>query len=145
MFEKGVDHIIGGHPHVVEPIEVREGADGKHLLAYSLGNFVSNQSRPNTYGGAMVRMTLAKKGGKTTLTDCGYNLYWVSRPPDSGNKHGYVIYPACHTTEGLTTIERNKRETILKSTRELFAKHNIGIEEYMIDGSEAPKVNVEKK
>ena len=145
MFEKGVDHIIGGHPHVVEPIEVREGADGKHLLAYSLGNFVSNQSRPNTYGGAMVRMTLTKKGSKTTLTDCGYNLYWVSRPPDSGNKHGYVIYPACHTTEGLTTIERNKRETILKSTRELFAKHNIGIEEYMLDGSEAPKANVEKK
>ena len=145
MFEKGVDHIIGGHPHVVEPIEVREGADGKHLLAYSLGNFVSNQSRPNTYGGTMVRMTLTKKDGKTTLTDCGYNLYWVSRPADCGNKHGYVVYPASHTTEGLTATERTKRETFLKTTRELFAKHNKGIEEYMLDGSEAPKVNVEKK
>ena len=36
LFEKGVDHIIGGHPHVVEPIEVREGEDGKHLLAYRM-------------------------------------------------------------------------------------------------------------
>ena len=77
LFDKGVDHIIGGHPHVVEPIEVRDTLGGKHLLAYSLGNFVSNQSRPNTYGGTMVRMTLTKKDGKTTLTDCGYNLYWV--------------------------------------------------------------------
>ena len=145
LFAKGVDHIIGGHPHVVEPIEVRETNGEKHLLAYSLGNFVSNQSRPNTYGGTMVRMTLTKKDGKTTLTDCGYNLYWVSRPPDSGNKHGYVVYPASHTTDGLTSTERNKRETFLKTTRELFAKHNKGIEEYMLDGSEAPKVDMEKK
>ena len=145
LFEKGVDHIIGGHPHVVEPIEVREGVDGKHLLAYSLGNIVSNQSRPNTYGGTMVRMTLTKKDGKTTLTDCGYNLYWVSRPADCGNKHGYVVYPASHPTDGLTSTERTKRETFLKTTRELFAKHNKGIEEYMLDGSPAPKINTEKK
>ena len=132
LFEKGVDHIIGGHPHVVEPIEVREGEDGKHLLAYSLGNFVSNQSRPNTDGGTMVRMTLTKQGGKTILTDCGYNLYWVSRPPLSNNKHGYVVYPARYPTDGLTTTERTKRETYLKNTRDLFSKHNKGIEEYLV-------------
>ena len=132
LFEKGVDHIIGGHPHVVEPIEVREGEDGKHLLAYSLGNFVSNQSRPNTDGGTMVRMTLTKQGGKTTLTDCGYNLYWVSRPPLSNNKHGYVVYPASYPTDGMTATERTKRETYLKNTRDLFSKHNKGIQEYMV-------------
>ncbi len=132
LFEHGVDHIIGGHPHVVEPIEVREGEDGKHLLAYSLGNFVSNQSRPNTDGGTMVRMTLTKQNGKTTLSDCGYNLYWVSRPPLSNNKRGYVVYPASYPTDNMTATERTKRETYLKTTRDLFAKHNKGINEYMV-------------
>lgn len=144
MFEKGIDHIIGGHPHVVEPIEVREGEKGRHLLAYSLGNIVSNQSRPNTYGGTMVRMTLTKKDGKTTLTDCGYNLYWVSRPADCGNKHGYVVFPASHPTDGLTTTELNKRETFLKTTRDLFAKHNKGIEEYLVDSLSVRQTNVDE-
>ena len=93
LFAHGVDHIIGGHPHVVEPIEVREQNGEKHLLAYSLGNFVSNQSRPNTDGGTMVRMTLTKRDGHTTLTDCGYNLYWVSRPVTSGRRQ-YRALPA---------------------------------------------------
>ena len=131
MFAKGVDHIIGGHPHVVEPIEVREANGEKHLLAYSLGNFVSNQSRPNTDGGTMVRMTLTKKGGKTTLTDCGYNLYWVSRPV-LNNKNRYVVYPAGYPTDGMTASEKSKRETYLKNTRDLFSKHNKGISEYEV-------------
>ena len=95
-----------------------------------MGNFVSNQYKPNTYGGYMVRLTLTKRNGKTTLTDCGYTLYWVSRPVDSGNRNGYVVYPISYPTESLTAAERTKRETFLKTTRELFAKHNKGISEY---------------
>ena len=43
--EQGVDLIIGGHPHVVEPMEMRHSAkwDKDVLLIYSLGNFISNQ------------------------------------------------------------------------------------------------------
>ena len=130
MFEHGVDHIIGGHPHVVEPIEVREGEDGRHLLAYSLGNYISNQSRPNTDGGTMVRITLTKRENKTTLTDCGYCLYYVSRPVNSGRKQ-YRVIPASYPDDQLNASERAKRATYLKTTRDLFAKHNKGIEEYL--------------
>jgi len=129
MFEKGVDHIIGGHPHVVEPIEVREMNGERHLLAYSLGNYISNQSRPNTDGGTMVRLTLTKRDGHTTLTDCGYCLYWVSRPVNSGRKQ-YRVIPASYPDENLNAAERTKRAAYLKATRDLFAKHNKGIEEY---------------
>lgn len=131
MFRQGVDHIIGGHPHVVEPIEVRGEGNDRHVLAYSMGNFVSNQYKPNTYGGYMVRLTLTKKQGKTSLTDCGYGLYWVSRPVDSGNRNGYVVYPAGYSTDNLTQAEKTKRDTFLKTARDLFAKHNKGIEEYI--------------
>ena len=132
LFAKGVDHIVGGHPHVVEPIEVRGEGQDKHLLAYSLGNFVSNQSRPNTDGGTMVRMTLVKENGKTWLEDCGYNLYWVSRPVTSG-KRNYRVLPASYPDDSLNAMERTKRATYLKNTRDLFSKHNKGIEEYMVE------------
>ncbi|MBO4658978.1 MAG: CapA family protein [Prevotella sp.] len=135
LFAHGVDHIIGGHPHVVEPIEVREQGGEKHLLAYSLGNFVSNQSRPNTDGGTMVRMTLTKRDGHTTLTDCGYNLYWVSRPVTSGRRQ-YRVLPAGYPADRLNATERAKRDTYLKNTRALFAKHNKGITEYIVEVAE---------
>ncbi len=128
MFAHGIDHIVGGHPHVVEPIEVREMGGEKHLLAYSLGNFVSNQSRPNTDGGTMVRMKLVKEGGRTYLSDCAYNLYWVSRPVTSGLRH-FRVLPSSYPSDSLNATERSKRDTYLKNTRALFEKHNKGIKE----------------
>lgn len=48
LFEAGADVIFGGHPHVVEPIDVRtiENPDGTTrtgYVVYSFGNFVSSQ------------------------------------------------------------------------------------------------------
>lgn len=59
---KGVNHIIGCHPHVVQPIEVREDSltNEKHLVVYSLGNYISNMSARRTDGGLMVKMELVK-------------------------------------------------------------------------------------
>jgi poly-gamma-glutamate synthesis protein (capsule biosynthesis protein) len=45
LVEGGVDVILGHHPHVLQPIEVVDTADGRRaLVVYSLGNFISNQS-----------------------------------------------------------------------------------------------------
>lgn len=45
LIEGGVDAIVGHHPHVLQPIELFETADGRTgLVIYSLGNFISNQS-----------------------------------------------------------------------------------------------------
>lgn len=61
LFNEGVTHIIGGHPHVIQPLELRKDSLGrKHLLAYSLGNFISNMSAPNTDGGLMVEIKFSK-------------------------------------------------------------------------------------
>ncbi len=44
----GADVIIGTHPHVIQTIEMLTNEDGSSTLcAYSLGNFVSAQSRPD--------------------------------------------------------------------------------------------------
>ena len=46
MLEAGASAIIGHHPHVLEPVETYTTQDGRDtVIFYSLGNFLSNQSR----------------------------------------------------------------------------------------------------
>lgn len=88
LFEAGADVIIGGHPHVVEPMEIREitNADGTTrtgYVIYSLGNFISSQRYENGIMkdiGLILDMEFEKKGGKTTLTEWKFAptyVYWT--------------------------------------------------------------------
>lgn len=48
LFEAGADVILGSHPHVIQPMEIREienpdGSKRKGVVIYSLGNFISCQ------------------------------------------------------------------------------------------------------
>jgi poly-gamma-glutamate synthesis protein (capsule biosynthesis protein) len=46
MLEAGASVIVGAHPHVLQPIETYKTQDGRDaVIFYSLGNFLSNQSR----------------------------------------------------------------------------------------------------
>ncbi len=46
MMEAGASVIVGHHPHVLQPVETYRTADGRNtVIFYSLGNFLSNQSR----------------------------------------------------------------------------------------------------
>jgi poly-gamma-glutamate synthesis protein (capsule biosynthesis protein) len=65
--------ILGHHPHVLQPVELYRRADGRAaVIAYSLGNFISNQSRNYVPGvspdrvaaprdGALLRIALARR------------------------------------------------------------------------------------
>jgi poly-gamma-glutamate synthesis protein (capsule biosynthesis protein) len=76
LLEQGVDAILGSHPHVVQPAEyvtVQRGeAEYTGLVAYSLGNCVSNMSpSPRDYG-LYVQLTLVKQpDGIVRLYDAG--------------------------------------------------------------------------
>jgi poly-gamma-glutamate synthesis protein (capsule biosynthesis protein) len=46
MLEAGATVIVGGHPHALQPIETYQTLDGRDtVIFYSMGNFLSNQSR----------------------------------------------------------------------------------------------------
>ena len=46
MLEAGASVIVGHHPHVLQPVETYRTQDGRNaVIFYSLGNFLSNQSR----------------------------------------------------------------------------------------------------
>lgn len=124
LIDKGVDHVIGGHPHVAQPMELLN--DGQNFVAYSLGNVISNQSMPNTYGGYMVRLDFVKNDSLTMLSDCAYIPYWVSRPHDNDFKHNYRLLPLDEPNSLLTAKERQQRDTISQAIRTLFEKYNVG-------------------
>lgn len=55
MIDWGADIILGHHPHVIQPVEYIERADGtKGVVCYSLGNFISAQEfGPRMIGGML--------------------------------------------------------------------------------------------
>jgi poly-gamma-glutamate synthesis protein (capsule biosynthesis protein) len=131
LIAQGVDHVIGSHPHVLQPMEVRADTqvNDKHLVVYSLGNFISNMSKVHTDGGAMVKLELKKLWGITRLEKCSYSLVWTSRPVLSGKKN-YELYPSEYIMKPLKDEEFIRFSKFLDNSRQLFEQHNKGIKEY---------------
>jgi poly-gamma-glutamate synthesis protein (capsule biosynthesis protein) len=132
LIEEGVDHVIGSHPHVVQPIELVPSDEypTQHAVVYSLGNFISNMSKKGTDGGAMVRLELKKVHGITRLIHSDYSLVWTSRPVVSGKKN-YEVYPASFIGQSIRNEEFSHMNLFLVQSRALFHKYNKGIEEYI--------------
>ena len=93
LIDQGVDLIIGGHPHVVEPMEIRHSDKYNKdvLLVYSLGNFISNQRDIDSRGGAMVKVSVTMVAGKPLVHDARYKLFFVQKPSYRGEN--YVVIP----------------------------------------------------
>lgn len=134
LIKKGVNLVIGSHPHVMQPMEKRYSADGRSnaVIVYSLGNFVSNQSQPNTDGGAMARITLVKDTLGTRIHQAAYSLVWVYKPTENGKKKYYILPAARYENDSdfIDAANLKKLKTFLKNSRELFNSHNIGFCEY---------------
>ena len=50
LCDMGIDVIVGGHPHVVEPVDLLQSTvdpEHKTVILYSMGNAVSNQRLGN--------------------------------------------------------------------------------------------------
>ena len=66
LIEAGADVVVGSHPHAIQPTEIIEadGANGKRigLAAYSLGNFVFDQSDPRAQYGLALQVRLDRQG-----------------------------------------------------------------------------------
>lgn len=58
LHDKGVEAVIGSHPHVIQPAEIIKSADQETLVYYSLGNFISGQDQNYTMVGGMAQFTM---------------------------------------------------------------------------------------
>lgn len=68
--ELGVDIVIGGHPHVLQPVEwvTNEETGKKMIVYYSLGNFISHQINLNQMCGGMAEITVERVNGEIQIT-----------------------------------------------------------------------------
>lgn len=112
LFENGADLVIGAHPHVVQPIKewpTKDSTD-KKIVVYSMGNFISNQTKPNTDGGIMVEIDLVKnpKTNKTVLMDHQYIPVWRYIQKNKKGKRKYFAVPV--------SAYENGGEAVLKMT-----------------------------
>lgn len=89
----GVDIIIGAHPHVVEPIEFIN--DGKTLVIYSLGNFISDQIGIERLTGLMVSLNIKKTvyKGDTTVKIESPKAELLYTKSNSYGKRNFKVYP----------------------------------------------------
>lgn len=124
LTDLGVDMIIGGHPHVIEPMEMRLSKRGNPVfLVYSLGNFISGMRTTDTRGGAMVRVVLERDSlGVAKVSDATYRLVFVV-PPGHG-KSNYSLLPA--ESPGPKSTEA-WRKGFWHNAKKIFDRHNVNV------------------
>jgi hypothetical protein len=103
IFQSGADIILGSHPHVVEPSEIRQIDGETKYVIYSMGNFLSNQiggENPNarnndfTQEGVMVSFEIEKDliSEKTRIISVKHIPTWIHRFTED-NIYKYSIVP----------------------------------------------------
>jgi len=105
FFLHGANAIIGSHPHVIQPVVVStdpSDTSGIRIVAYSLGNFLSNQRDRYRDGGILFFMELTKTD-RTRITDFSYLPVWVSKPTENG-KETFRLVPADIAGEQIKSV-----------------------------------------
>jgi poly-gamma-glutamate synthesis protein (capsule biosynthesis protein) len=131
-YRNGVDMVIGGHPHVVQPIEKKTVNGEEKLTVWSLGNFVSNMQTRPTRGGLMVGATISKHKNKVELESAEYYLVYVLKKSE-GEVTQYYILPDYdynnHRPGFLDAKNQTHYNNFFADSRKLFNEHNKGVQE----------------
>lgn len=129
LCDAGVDVILGSHPHVIQPVKNIKSTDGKNetIIAYSLGNFLSDQTRDKfnqyTEDGLMISIDISKKvsdkEAKVTKVTCVPT--WLNRYYNSeSSKYVYEIIPLANKEE-LSKINNLPENKIKKSYENTYS------------------------
>lgn len=117
LFEAGADLIIGSHPHVVQSAyHYTDTVTGREaLVVYSLGNYISNQTKdPATRGGLSVTCTLQKApNGDKTIHAVKYLHSWVSKADNEGRQK-YRIIPITYRESDLQSLHPSEYKPFLQ-------------------------------
>lgn len=94
FIKNGVDIVIGGHPHVVQPMKVvTDSVTGNRaLVVYSLGNMISNMTKSNTRGGVLARVVIErdKNTGKVKFKNAEYDTF-ITEVPSAPNTNFRIV------------------------------------------------------
>ena len=132
LCDMGVDVIVGGHPHVVQPVDLlTSGTDAEHktIVLYSMGNAVSNQrkeemqqSEPtgHTEDGVLFCVTFAKYSDGSVFVDSAELIpTWVNMHANSGSTE-YNILPLEESTAAQWQAQFGLTDTQLANAKASF-------------------------
>ncbi len=129
-FNSGADLIVGTHPHVLQPVEVRiESDDTVKAVAWSLGNFVSFQrTLPRERTCILSAEFLKNDEGFTRLVRISVAPLYVVAP---GQKRTEVTYAGSNEDiigklnfDGLSKSQLNNLRSIGKNVLEFLGAQN---------------------
>lgn len=127
MIKEGVDIIIGGHPHVVQPMKVvTDSVSGRRaLVVYSLGNFISNMTKSNTRGGALVRVVIERDAqGKVKFRNAEYDTFVTEVP--SGPGTNFRVVPSW-AIDKLPASQKGNWTQHNTAVQDLYDKYNVEV------------------
>jgi poly-gamma-glutamate synthesis protein (capsule biosynthesis protein) len=140
FFSLGVDLIIGSHPHVLQKMVWLKNISGEKdgIVVYSMGNFISNQRKPKTDGGAIVRIEFTRSGDELKISDAGYYLTWVYTPIEMYRKKFFIL--PCSQFENNPEFfskpaEYTQMKNFIIDARALLYKQNLNIREMIYNGT----------
>jgi poly-gamma-glutamate capsule biosynthesis protein CapA/YwtB (metallophosphatase superfamily) len=131
--EYGADLIIGGHPHVISPVnyyKVKGGVLDTGIVAWSLGNFISNQYWRYSDAGLILTLTLKKNitTNKYLKPEVDFLPTWVYRGTDARMRK-HIVFPAeMAITDSLSlppyidAAARQKMKEAFEDTRVMVTK-----------------------
>ena len=132
LCDMGVDVIVGGHTHVVQPVDLlQSGTDAEHktIVLYSMGNAVSNQrkeemqqSEPtgHTEDGVLFCVTFAKYSDGSVCVDSAELIpTWVNMHANSGSTE-YNILPLEESTAAQWQAQFGLTDTQLTNAKASF-------------------------
>ncbi len=128
LVENGVDMVIGGHPHVIQPMKiVRNEKENKDVLVvYSLGNFISNMKTADTRGGALVRARIIRDSeGKARFDSADYDLLFSAKPSQPGSN--FTVIPSW-MPEKIPFSQKEHWLLFERGAEKIFNTHNSGVE-----------------
>jgi len=127
LVDQGVDLIIGGHPHVIQPMKVvRNEKENKDVLVvYSLGNFISNMKTADTRGGALVRATIVRDSdGKARFSHADYDTFFSAKP--DGGKSNFKVIPSW-MPEMIPASQKAHWQIFDRGAQKIFDTYNVNV------------------
>lgn len=128
LTDQGADLIIGGHPHVIQPMKVVHNPNENKdvLIVYSLGNFISNMKTADTRGGALVRAVIERDAdGVARFKHADYDTFFSAKP--AGGKSNFKVIPSW-MPEKIPAGQKAHWQLFDRGAQQIFDKHNVGVE-----------------
>ncbi len=129
LVENDVDLILGAHPSVIQPMEIRKNKDGENVfIAYSIGTYVSTLSAEEARTELVLNIELRKSGkdGKVYLNKVDYTpIYMLDNGENAENRFELIDMKNTATTYAGGNTDIVDRETYDKLVRGLNRLNDI--------------------